>query len=225
MKNKLVIVLFLVIGTQAFAQKSAEYKRQQYIFEKATTFNDPVVARNALYNMMALEPNNLDLLDSLAVFYYNYNIHTSAVIAAKEALVLNPSNELAMEVAAISFENLRMKDRALEEYENLYLKSDNIFTLYKMAILQYDLERFEETNTTTDILLKRKEVESEKVVFTKEDNSEFEISIKAAIFNLKGMAQKKINKVEEAKISFTKAVEIAPEFELAKENLSNIYKQ
>jgi tetratricopeptide (TPR) repeat protein len=224
MKNKILIVLFIVFGTQALAQKSAEFKRQQYIFDKAVTFNDPVVARTALYNMMALEPNNLDLLDSLAVFYYNYNIHTSAAIVAREAIAINPENELAMEVAAISFENLRMKDRALEEYENLFLINNNVFTLYKTAILQYDLERFEETNTTSDILLKRKEVETERVIFTKEDKTEFEISIKAAIYNLKGMALKKSNKVEEAKVCFAKAVEIAPEFELAKQNLSDIYK-
>lgn len=224
MVKRLLVILILLTGYEGFAQKSAEFKRQQFIFEKASLYNDPTVATVALYNMLSLEPNNLELLDSLSIFYLNYDNFTSALIIAKEASSRNPNNELALEIAGLCFENLRMKDRAIAEYESLFLKNNNVFTLYKIALLQYDLERFNECITSTDILLKRKETEVEKVVFTKNDENktEIEIGIRAAIHNLKGMSALKLKQPEQAKENFRKALEIAPEFDLAKQNLAEV---
>lgn len=223
MKTYLLVAVLFTVSFVSFAQQNTdEFKRQQYIFEKSVTFNDPVVARMALYNMMAMQPNNLDLLDSLAVFYFNYDIFTSALIVSKEASRLQPDNELALEIAAISFENLRMKDRALDEFQSLFLKNDNLFTLYKVALLQYELARYNECNTSTDILLKRKDIAEATVTFTTEDDEEREIGIDAAIYNLKGMTAAKQADKTAAKAHFQKALELAPLFDLAANNMKDL---
>ncbi len=220
---RLLIVLFVLLGAmnEVVGQDAEALKRQRFIFETASRFNDPVVARTALYNMMAMNPSNNDLLDSLAVFYFEYGQYASAAIAAKEAQKRNPENILAYEIAAISFESLKIKDRALTEYESLFLKNNNTFTLYKIAFLQYDLERYNESNTSADILLRRKEAAEQTIAFQRSDESQQEIPLTAALYNLKGIIAVQQSKPDEAKEMFNKALEVAPDFELAQTNLKN----
>ena len=58
---RVVFVLLVIAGltNEALAQNAEAMKRQRFIFENATTFNDPVVARTALYNMMAMNPQTM----------------------------------------------------------------------------------------------------------------------------------------------------------------------
>lgn len=221
---RVLIVLFVLLSTmnEVFAQDSEAMKRQRFIFENATKFNDPVVARTALYNMLAMNPNNNDILDSLAVYYFEYGQYASAAIVSKEAQKRNPDNILAYEIAAISFESLQIKDRALTEYESLFLKNNNTFTLYKIAFLQYDLERFNEANTSADILLRRKEVAEQTIAFQKTDETQQEVPLSAALYNLKGIIAVQLDKPDEAEEMFNKALEVAPEFELAQINLKDV---
>lgn len=221
---RVLIVLFVLLGTmnEVFAQDAEAMKRQRFIFENATKFNDPVVARTALYNMLAMNPNNNDILDSLAVYYFEYGQYASAAIVSKEAQKRNPDNILAYEIAAISFESLQIKDRALTEYESLFLKNNNTFTLYKIAFLQYDLERFNEANTSADILLRRKEVGEQTIAFQKTDETQQEVPLSAALYNLKGIIAVQLDKPDEAEEMFNKALEVAPEFELAQINLKDV---
>ena len=221
---RVVFVLLVIAGltNEALAQNAEAMKRQRFIFENATTFNDPVVARTALYNMMAMNPTNNDLLDSLAVFYFEYGQYASAAIVAKEAQKRNPDNILAYEIAAISFESLKIKDRALTEYESLFLKNNNTFTLYKIAFLQYDLQRYNEANTSADILLRRKEVSEQTIAFQKADETQQEVPLSAALYNLKGIIAVQQEKPDQAAEMFNKALEVAPEFELAQLNLKDV---
>ncbi|MEQ9300048.1 MAG: hypothetical protein RIF33_15860 [Cyclobacteriaceae bacterium] len=221
---RVLVVLFVLLGAmnEVVAQDAEAMKRQRFIFENARVYNDPVVARTALYNMMAMNPSNNDLLDSLAVFYFEYGQYASAAIVAKEAQKRNPDNILAYEVAAISFESLKIKDRALTEYESLFLKNNNTFTLYKIAFLQYDLERYNESNTSADILLRRSELDDQTVAFQRSDESQQEIPLRAALYNLKGIIAVQQSKPDEAKEMFNKALEISPDFELVQANLKDV---
>ncbi|MEM8896033.1 MAG: tetratricopeptide repeat protein [Bacteroidota bacterium] len=222
MRVLILMLMLLVFGNVSKAQDAEAMKQQRFIFENATLYNDPVVARTALYNMLALDPTNNDLLDSLAVFYFEYGQYASAAIVAKEAQNRNPENILALEIAAISFESLNIKDRALTEYESLFLKNNNTFTLYKIAFLQYDLERFNESNTSADILLRRKEVNEATVAFQRSDETQQSVPMSAAVYNLKGIIAVQQDKKDQAAEYFNKALEIVPDFELVQNNLKDV---
>ncbi len=224
MRVLILMLVMLVFGNLAVAQNEEAMKQQKFIFENATLYNDPVVARTALYNMLAMDPTNNNLLDSLAVFYFEYGQYASAAIVAQEAQKRNPENILALEIAAISFESLNIKDRALTEYESLFLKNNNTFTLYKIAFLQYDLERFNESNTSADILLRRKEASESTIAFQKSDETQQQVPLSAAIYNLKGIIAVQLDKKDQAVEHFNKALEIAPDFELVQANLQDINK-
>lgn len=218
MKRLIFGLIAIVALGSAQAQDADFMKRQKMIFEKATYYNDPVVARMALYNMISMNPSNDNLLDSLAVFYFDYGQYASAAIVSKELQTRNPDNILAYELAAASFESLNIKDRALDEYESLFLKNNNSFTLYKIAFLQFELERYNESLTSADILLRRKEAEEQKILFNKTDKTQQEVPMKAALFNLKGIIYKEQGETDKADDFFDQAIEVAPDFELAQLN-------
>jgi tetratricopeptide (TPR) repeat protein len=64
----------------------------------------------------------------------------------------------------------------------------------------------------------------EKVGFPKADNTNQEVSIKAAALNLKGMVYMYQKNKTEALQAFNQALELVPDFELAKENVKEAQK-
>lgn len=140
-KQIFIIPIILTVLSPTYAQEQDYVKHQRQIFEMAKSFNDPLVARNSLYNIIVAEKNAL-LLDTLALYYYQYQSYTSSLLVAQEALKYNKDNHLMRELLAICYEELGVKDKALTEYETLYLKNKSFSTLYKIAFLQYQLKRY-----------------------------------------------------------------------------------
>ena len=103
-----------------------ELRKQSLIYNAALKFNDPAVAKMALYNLIAEDPGNHILYDSLAKLYREYKQPISAALVAQQAININPNDMFAMEIAASSFDQLGAKDKALSYYAKLYLNgSDN----------------------------------------------------------------------------------------------------
>ena len=116
-----------------------------------------------------------------------------------------------------------VRDRALQNYESLYLLSNNVSVLYKMAFIQYELKRYNEAITSIDILLSNKGVEALKVVFNDVENKPKEYAMTVALLNLKGMAVlDHLGDKAAAKKLFDQALAAAPDFVLAKQNLNKV---
>lgn len=197
---------------------------QHYAMKYATAvqWSDYEVAKDALYDLIVLNPGNDSLIYDLAVFYYQNQKHASAILVSQELLKRNPKNTNALEIAAVGYENLGVADKSLQSYESLYLLNNNSATLYKMAFLQYRLKRYKECLTSADILLAGKDAETLKITYNDASNKPKEYSLKVALLNLKGMvAQDQGDKVN-AKKFYDQALALAPDFALAKDNLSKL---
>jgi len=227
MKQKLFVLMIATLGfiNHTTAQGGDSLKsvgpEGLYIgiYHLANQFNDPVVARMALYHILMFSPEKSKVLDSLALYYYNYQQWSSVALVSKENLKINPNNELALELTGVSFENLGLKDKAVEHYEKLFLKNDNSSILYKVAFLQYDLKRFKESATSIDILMKREDIDALTLVFPKQDKTQQEIIMRAALTNLMGLIAKGEGNITKAKEFFLEALKLAPGFEVAQINL------
>lgn len=209
--------------TEAKKQESplTEHFYKKYI--TAVQWNDFDVAKDALYDLIIENPLNDSLIYSLAYFYYENQKYVPAVLVSQQLLARNPKSIPALEISAIGYETMGVKDRALQSYESLYLISNNIGTLYKMAFLQYDLKRFTESLATIDILFTKTELDSTKVVFTDAENKSKEYPMKVALLNLKGLIQlDHFGDKVAAKKFFEEALAIAPDFMSAKENLAKV---
>lgn len=220
------LLAFGLISIQAIGQgnvkESEAYKQQKQIYQTATKYNDQNVAKNALYKLIVIDPSDASLLDSLAYFYFDAQQFPSAILVSKDILARNPNHLAALEISAIAFERLGIKDQALSNYETLYLKSNNVGTLYKIAYLQYELKRYSESATSADILLKAEVEEDMNIIYNTAAETQQEIPIKASIYNLKGLIELENGNKTEAKTQFENALKLAPEFELAQENIKKL---
>ncbi|TRX62068.1 hypothetical protein FNH22_01750 [Fulvivirga sp. M361] len=228
-------ILFVCFVTATYAQEeqkqtpkpttgqvfSAHYART---YQVAIRYNDYDVAKHALYNLLVENPQNDSILYSLSLLYVQNQQYASAVLSANDILSVKPAHTGALEIGGISYENLGLKDKALERYETLYLNTDDFQTLYKIAFLQFDLKKYTECTTNIDILMGKKEAEELKSVYTLENNEQKEFPIKAALLSLKGMVLKEQGDKEGAKKRYNEALALAPDFPLAQEKLKNMDK-
>ncbi|RLA21734.1 MAG: hypothetical protein DRQ63_13500 [Gammaproteobacteria bacterium] len=140
-----------------------------------------------------------------------------------DALAINPENTGALEIIAVSYENLGLKDKALDNFEKLYLETDDFQTLYRMAFLQYDLEKYLQCSTNIDILMQAPEAAEATASYTFEEE-EKEFSIKVPLINLKGLVNVAQGNNDLARQNFEEALQLAPDFILAQQNLDDLNK-
>lgn len=188
----------------------------------AQRWGDYDVAKDALYDLISEFPGNDSLIFALAYFYYENQKYTNCAIVCNDLLARNSKNAAALELSAFSYENLNIKEKALQSYESLFLITNSNSNLYKMASLQYDLKRYGESLTNSDILLSKPATDSLKVVFTDSKNNQKEHPLKAALHNLKGLSYKAQGDMANARKSFEEALKIDPAFEAAKQNLASL---
>lgn len=237
MKGKVVkigIVLLLAImalssGTEVKAQNNNVkdtqlYKLYQMKYVFGRKYNDSNVSKDALYSMIAMDPNDDSLKMVLCYYYFEQNQYASSLFVSLDLLSRQPDNIDAMKINAMSYENMGVRDKAIEVYESLYLKSNEITVLYQAALLQLELSRYNECKASLDIILKDPQANALKLNFAKTETQQQEVSLSAAAYNMKGMLEKQQGNQTEAKKMFEKAIEIEPEFALATQNLKEVSK-
>tara|TARA_B100000212_G_scaffold342439_1_gene329605 strand:- start:2824 stop:3489 length:666 start_codon:yes stop_codon:yes gene_type:complete len=221
MKIKYLILLLFLSSYESFTQ-SIEFDVQKSIYEKAKSYNDPNVAITALYNMVALQPDNLLLKDSLMREYLSLSQWAPTYMISREIMALQPNNNFALEVSCVALQNLGLKQEALNEYESLYLRTDRVDVLYTISFLQFELKNLNESLTNLNILLENEQTEEMMVSVNKNQNERQEVSMRAQLNYLKGLVFLEQGKNDLAKESFNSAIELSPEFNNAIEKLNSL---
>lgn len=195
------------------------YILSEKIFRESLKYGDLTVAKQALFEMIALKPENKSLKDSLAYIYINLGSLQQAILLSREILETSPENQGILEVKAIAEQNLGLSKEALTSYESLYQKSKNVYHLYQIATLQYDLKRMAECNTSIDAILGSPEVDKKELnIGTGARGQQQRVVLKAAALNMKGVLAMDLNENTIAKICFDEALKLTPDFVLAKNN-------
>lgn len=193
-------------------------------YAMASRWSDDQVAKSALYDMIIRRPENDSLIFTLGYFYFENRQYASAMLVSQELLARDGKNLAYLELSAASFEALGILDRALQNYETLFLISNNTMALYKIAFLQYDLKRFEEGLTNVDILLGKPDVETVKIGFNDTKNQPKDFLMKYAVRNLKGMILEAKGDKAGARKIYQEIVKEVPDFEPAVTNLAGLDK-
>ena len=188
----------------------------------ANRWNDADMARDALYDLIVEYPGNDSLIYALALDYYNSQKYISSVLIAQDLLARNPKNIEVLQMAASGFEALNLNDKALSNYESLYLQNNNSGALYKMAFLQYELKKYVESKTNVDILLTKPDIETMRVTLRDSENKQKEYPFKVSLLNLKGLLAQQAGDKAGAKKAFEESLALAPDFPLAKQNLAKL---
>lgn len=227
MKKGLMLILAVSIFTMANGQNkeiqnSQLYKHYQMKYVFGMKYNDGEVAKDALYSLIALDPNDDSIKMRLCYYYFEQNQFASSLFVSADLLSRYADHADALRINAMSYENLGIRDKAVAAYESLYLKINDIGVLYQVAILQFELERFIECKTNLDIIIKDPQAKALKLNFAKNETEQQAITLEAASYNVKGMIEKKQGTKEDAKKYFEKALELEPEFTLATQNLKDV---
>lgn len=230
--KKILIIGIVMVMAVAFknvamaqnneVQKTQLYKHYQMKYVFGMKYNDSDVAKNALYSMIAMDPNDDSLKMVLCYYYFEQNQFASSLFVSADLLSRRPGNIDALRINAMSFENMGVRDKAIEAYESLYLKTNDIGVLYQVSLLQFEVARYEECKTNLDIIIKNPQAKTMKLNFAKDEKEQQEVSLEAACYNMKGMLAKQQGNKEEAKIQLQKALEVEPEFALASQNLDEL---
>lgn len=189
-------------------------------YQLANRYNDRAMQKAKLYDLMVRNPEDLRYLEALANLYFDAGQPASAALVALDILEINDKNIGAKEIAAYALEQLGALDRALPQFESLYLLTGDNFSLFKSGSIQFELKRYGEAMNSVNMLIKNAKPE-EKVGFPKEDGTTQEVSMKAAALNLKGLIYLDQNSKTEAKEAFNEVISLEPTFEQAKKNLQS----
>jgi len=215
--------LVLFINAQS-AVSSDPFDVQMRFYKSALKNYDLQAATVALYTMQAIKPERSDLSDSLALLYFAGERYPQAYLIGESILKENPKRSDMLELVAVSKQNLGMIKEALADYEKLYAIDKSVFYLYQTATLQYQLKRYGECVASLDQIIASADADKQKVNIRVQNGSQ-DVPMKAASYNVKGICAMELNQTDAAKQNFNKAIELAPDFVLAKGNLESLSKK
>ncbi|WKV10560.1 tetratricopeptide repeat protein [Marivirga harenae] len=210
----------LVFNFSSIAQNEDAVARAKAKYNASIRFNDFQVAKNAVYDLMVLEPNNHSYLDSLAYIYFEFSQYASAALVSRESLKRNPNNQLVLQIGAKSLDQLGALDQSLKMYQKLYTISDDAFVLYEVIQKQYALKKFDDAMINTELLLGKNIVNGSNVYAKDAAGNEIEVPFKAVILNMQGLIARGKGDEESAKKYFKNSLSIAPKYALPQENLN-----
>ncbi|MDO9276414.1 MAG: hypothetical protein Q7T92_12810, partial [Lutibacter sp.] len=142
--RRIFIIFSFFIAAVAVAQNVNDVAFEQQKLKQALAFGDKTVAANAMYSIILLEGPKSVYKDSLAYLYFNYRNFISCFLVTNDILKNNPGNLDLMEMNAISLESMGAAEKAVEAYQNLFTKTNNNYHAYKLAGLQFGMNKFEE---------------------------------------------------------------------------------
>jgi tetratricopeptide (TPR) repeat protein len=218
MKNILYLFTFILTAS-VIAQSTNNLDLEKQKLKEALKYGDKTVAANSMFSLIALEGPTSTYRDSLAYLYFNERNFVSCFLVTNDLLKNNPENVDILEMNAISLESIGALEKAIEKYKSLLIKSNNNYHAYKIAGLQFAMNKFDEALVSVkkaDQLADKAEV---NVNFQVNKNYNQNVPLKPAIAYLQGLIELNLDKKAEAKLSFQRALKLFPEFTLAKSKL------
>ena len=222
MKQFYLTLSALLTVITLFAQANSDISREQSILKQALIYGDSDVATNTMYQIIAKEGATSTYKDSLAYLYFSGRRYSSCFMVCTDILSKNSDKQDILEMQAISLENLMAFEKAAQVYAKLVTKSNNNYHAYKLANLYYALKKYDMAQGAIQKAQQLKDNGEVKVTYAINQNYSQEVSLLAAISNLKGLIETALDKKDAATASFQKALELQPDFVLAKENLEAI---
>ncbi len=227
MKKVLLGSLFGLVSILVQAQSASvssmnpTLKVQEKVYRKALENNDLEVATVALYQLIALQPENKSWEDSLCLVYHGRGFYFQSAKLAEGSVKRNPNSLAFRELLGQAHESLGNFKEALEQYDFLYKASKNSVFAYKSATMLLGLKRFDDCESLLKRIIADPETKS-KTMSTQPDlnvNVFKDIPIRASAFNVLGVILMEQKRTKEAMKAFEEALVYYPEFTLVQQNI------
>lgn len=223
MKNFIYLATFLITLSAVSQNTSVAFERSKLTLAKK--YNDQSTAIGSIYNIIALEGQQSTYKDTLAIMYFNSRKHVSCYLVVEDILKHKPNNQNLLEMKAVSLESMGALEKAIETYEAILATSNSNYHAYKIAGLQLALNKFDDAFASAAKANQLPDSGNYEVTFQVNKNYNQKVKLKPAIAYLQGMIEIAMKKNEEAKLSFERAVNLFPDFVLAKSKLTTLQAQ
>ena len=212
--KKTILLLLLLVGFSGFSQTNdALLKHYQAYYKEMRMQGDVNGVIGALTHLNVLAPSK-QRRDTLAFVYMNNGQHMQALntIGVEKN---SDDSDLAVQIKAFSLKALNQPKRALEHFEVLYSRNPSPYLAYEMADLK--IQTGDMDGATANIEYGIANATDEMKYAFYERQQPYEVSLKAAFYHLKGLADfnKDRENIDAAIASIDEALKIAPNFNLA----------
>ncbi len=222
MKKYYITLSAVLAFVSIYAQDQKDISLDKLVMRQSLAYGDNAVATSSIYNIIAKEGVNSTYKDSLAYLYFNSRKFSPCFMVCTDVLSRDGNKLEILEMQAISLESLGAIEKSAQSYAKLTSKTNNNFHAYKLANLYFALKKFDEAYRAILKAQELKDTGEIKVSYAVNKNYNQQVALLAAISNLKGLIEFDQDKMDLAKASFKKAVELQEDFVLAKENLQAV---
>lgn len=217
-----ILLAGLFFASGCSGNESGQVQQQLDVYKLAMEAGDFSAAKHALYNLVTLEPSNVNYKDSLTRIYFILNGWRSCIHFGEEVLKFYPDRTQIQDMVAVSYLKSGKYQEALERYKGLYQKTGDGFYAYQQVNALFDLGRFEEVASNVKLLLENADKFKEVNIEIETGSSMQLVPMLSALYNVKGVVQAELKDLDGAKVSFQKALELFPAFIVAGQNLESM---
>jgi tetratricopeptide (TPR) repeat protein len=226
MKQIILVTMVSIITVSCFAQgnkniPAVSNNPHLKVFKQSAVSGDLATGITALSYYVAEPGANATYEDTLAMLYLQQNSYPQCFYWANKRLKLKPEDLTLMEMKGICLNKLNQPKEAIAIYETLYAKTKSPYHAYSLMELQYGIKRLAECLATAGSTEKLEF----KPGFTMSYNAGEEMGrtyLQAGIYNITGLALYDLDKKEDSKRYFEKALALDSNFVLARQNLDAI---
>jgi len=217
--NSIVLTADEASAWSAAFEDPAAHAMDIRMYQQGKHVGDAAIQFDALHAMLAREPKNIAVKDSLAVLYFQSRMYGPSMVLTNDLIEEEPESARFLEMRAVSQNSLGLLDDALVSYEKLLSVDPNPYYAYQIATLQYGLNKYDLAEASVDNMLAA-DLGSQQVNINTANGRAQTVPMKAALLNIKGVLRKDVHQdLAEAKQYFQLAMAEAPEFKLAANNL------
>ena len=121
--------------------KSKEYQQAFVLFER----KEFAAAKDIILNLLGKAPDNIHLLNSLGIIYFNLNDFENSAKCYKRIIELNDKNAEAQYSLGVCYQNLDNNDLALKQYKKaIELNPEYIDAFNNLGLLYSSIKNYEE---------------------------------------------------------------------------------
>ena len=221
MKNKYWILILLGTTLSLFLACEGNKKHHQAVLEQAYQFGDvntAIMAAQSLYSQDSV--SNVHLLDTLVSLYTSKNAFAS-ILALNDLHGQNFTSFNSLELIANAQSKLNLKKEAIATLEKMEaaFPDKTIAIQYQLAENQFTLKAFPKSLSYLEKVINNPKSKTETTTIFY-DNQAQTLSYGVAALNMMGVILLQQKKWKEATAVFEKVINLAPDFQLAKNNLT-----
>jgi tetratricopeptide (TPR) repeat protein len=208
--------------TKAKAKPVQETNINIAVYNQAISIGDATMAITAVHYLLASDfVKYTSWQDTLAVLYLQNNAYRQAYLLSNALISNRGYSDLRMEIKAIASKNLQQPAEAITAYSTLYSKTHNPAFGFEQLNMEFGSKKLTESIATGNALMKDISADTTlSVNVVKSDGkTSQQVSLKAAISNIMGLAYFDLKDKVQAQAQFEMAVKQTPDFEQAKHNL------